>query len=172
VIGRMGRTSAENGVPQPVWTWAALTASGRAIRSVTRVQEIADTLSDTLRSGVGRMMEIRLEGVRGARVVQTHAGPFGSPDELQGAVVVLHDVTVIDGTGAPPRPHQVVVIEGERVAAVGPVDAVDVPPGTTVLPLPGRFVVPGFVDHASQDLDPGIPRVSNWDELLALLGIG
>lgn len=69
------------------------TAPGRPIRSVTRVQEIADTLSDTLRSGVGRTLEIRLAGARGARVVQTHAGPFGSPEEPQGAVVVLHDVT-------------------------------------------------------------------------------
>jgi two-component system phosphate regulon sensor histidine kinase PhoR len=69
------------------------TAAGRPIRNVTRVQEIADTLSDTLRSGVGRTLEIRLQGARGARIVQTHAGPFGSPDEPQGAVVVLHDVT-------------------------------------------------------------------------------
>jgi FMN phosphatase YigB (HAD superfamily) len=33
-------------------------------------------------------------------------------------------------------------------------------------------LVPGFVDHDPQDLDPSVPRVSNWDELLALLGMG
>jgi putative hydrolase of the HAD superfamily len=34
-------------------------------------------------------------------------------------------------------------------------------------------LVPGFVDHDPQDhLDPSIPQVSNWDELLALLGVG
>jgi putative hydrolase of the HAD superfamily len=33
-------------------------------------------------------------------------------------------------------------------------------------------LVPGFVDHDAQDLDPSIPRISNWDELLALLGMG
>jgi putative hydrolase of the HAD superfamily len=33
-------------------------------------------------------------------------------------------------------------------------------------------LVPGFVDHDSQDLDPCIPRISNWDEFLLLLGMG
>ena len=31
-------------------------------------------------------------------------------------------------------------------------------------------MVPGFVDYGSEALDPSIPRISNWDELLALLG--
>jgi len=32
-------------------------------------------------------------------------------------------------------------------------------------------LVPGFVDHDSQELDPSIPRVSSWDEFLVLLGV-
>lgn len=66
--------------------------------------------------------------------------PPGSP------VTVLRDVTVIDGTGAAPRPHQTLVIRGDRIAAAGPVDSVAVPAGAEVLDLGGRFVTPGFVD--------------------------
>lgn len=61
-------------------------------------------------------------------------------------VVVLRDVTVLDGTGAAPRPHQSLVLRGERIAQIGPVDRVEVPSGAEVLDLAGRFVVPGFVD--------------------------
>lgn len=60
-------------------------------------------------------------------------------------VVVLRDVTVIDGTGAPAREHQTVVVEGDRIAAVGPNDDVDVPAGAEVLDLAGHTVIPGLI---------------------------
>lgn len=39
-----------------------------------------------------------------------------------------------------------VLIDGDRIAAVGPSDEVSVPPGAEVIEAQGRFVLPGFVD--------------------------
>ncbi len=60
-------------------------------------------------------------------------------------VVALTNVTVIDGTGAPARTGQTVVVEGERIRAVGPADGVEIPAGAEVLDLEGHTVIPGLV---------------------------
>nr|MBA4160187.1 amidohydrolase family protein [Gemmatimonadota bacterium] len=63
--------------------------------------------------------------------------------------VVLSGVTVIDGTGAPPSAIMEVVIEGNRIAAIHRSRRGGYPPGTPVLDLPGRYVIPGLIDtHA------------------------
>jgi len=60
-------------------------------------------------------------------------------------VVALINVRVIDGTGAPPRNGQTVVIRGGVIAAVGQAASTPVPAGAEVLDLTGRTVLPGFV---------------------------
>ncbi|HSL71103.1 MAG TPA: amidohydrolase family protein [Longimicrobiales bacterium] len=72
---------------------------------------------------------------------------FASVEE---PVVVLRNVKVIDGTGAPARTGQAVLIQNGKIAAVGPVAGVKVPEGARVLDLPGHTVIPGLVglhDH-------------------------
>jgi imidazolonepropionase-like amidohydrolase len=67
---------------------------------------------------------------------------------IDAPVVALTHVRVIDGTGAPPREDQTILIDHGRIAAVG--DAVDVPAGAQVLDLKGHTVIPGLVgmhDH-------------------------
>ena len=64
--------------------------------------------------------------------------------------VALIHVTVIDGTGAPPRNDQTVVISGNRIQAVGAAGAMQLPAGAQVLDLAGHTVIPGLVgvhDH-------------------------
>jgi imidazolonepropionase-like amidohydrolase len=67
--------------------------------------------------------------------------PFVSVDA---PVVVLRHVRVIDGTGAPARGDQMVVVRNGVIAAVAGADA-SVPDGARVLDLPGRTVIPGLV---------------------------
>ena len=51
--------------------------------------------------------------------------------------------------GADAIANGVVLIEGDRIAAVGPADAVKIPPGTERMDLQGKVLLPGYVDtHA------------------------
>lgn len=59
--------------------------------------------------------------------------------------VALTGVTLIDGTGAPAQSGRTVVIEGSRVAAVGPDGDVDIPAGAEVMDLTGHTVIPGMI---------------------------
>ena len=63
-----------------------------------------------------------------------------------GKVAALVGATVFDGTGADPLEDAVVLIEGERIAAVGARPDVEIPPGAEIVDLTGRFIVPGLVD--------------------------
>lgn len=70
--------------------------------------------------------------------------------------VVLRDVTVIDGTGAPAQPHQTILLRGDRIARIGPMSHVEPPAGAAVLDVAGLFVIPGLIDlhvHLPEDRD-------------------
>jgi imidazolonepropionase-like amidohydrolase len=72
---------------------------------------------------------------------------------------VLEHAGVIDGSGAPARSGQTIVVEGGRISSVAPDGRAEVPRGAEVLDLSGKFVVPGLVDAhvhltgAESDLD-------------------
>jgi imidazolonepropionase-like amidohydrolase len=59
--------------------------------------------------------------------------------------VALQHVTLFDGTLAPPRADQTIVLDHGKIASVGPASTLMVPPGTNVLDLSGRAVLPGLV---------------------------
>ena len=60
-------------------------------------------------------------------------------------LVALTHATVIDGTGAPARNDQTVLLRDGRIERVGNSSAVAVPPGAKVLDLTGHTVIPGLV---------------------------
>lgn len=69
--------------------------------------------------------------------------------------LVLDNVRVIDGTGAVPIEHGRLVIEGNRVARVGPAESVPVPADAQRIDLSGRTIVPGLIDlHFHIENDP------------------
>ncbi len=69
--------------------------------------------------------------------------------------LAIRNVTVIDGTGAPPRPHQTVLLAGNRIARVGAAATVVLPAGTRVLEGTGQTLLPGFIDmHAHPVIGP------------------
>ena len=62
----------------------------------------------------------------------------------------LNGVRVVDGTGAPPRDGQTVVVVDGVITEVGPSATVRIPEGARVLDLPGHTVIPGLMglhDH-------------------------
>jgi imidazolonepropionase-like amidohydrolase len=72
--------------------------------------------------------------------------------------IVLSHVTVIDGSGAPPAREMAVVLSGGRIERVVAAAGFHPPQDAVVLDLPGRFVVPGFVEmHAHLLMHPWLP---------------
>ena len=59
--------------------------------------------------------------------------------------VALRNVRIIDGTGAPARQNQTLIIDNGRIRALGAVTEIVIPEGTQTLDLDGRTVLPGFV---------------------------
>jgi len=83
------------------------------------------------------------------------AAPPRSPEvqafvSVDAPVLALAHVRVVDGTGAPPRDDQTIVVAEGRIASVGDAASAKIPPDAKVLDLKGRTVIPGIVgmhDH-------------------------
>lgn len=63
-----------------------------------------------------------------------------------------------------------IVIDGDRITAVGPVGAITVPAGAVTVDATGKTIVPGFVDahaHGSHGDDELVPQ-QNWSEIVNL----
>lgn len=74
-------------------------------------------------------------------------------------VVALTHVRVIDGTGAPARQNQTLIIRDGNIAELGDAAAVAVPAGAQVLDLSGKSVLPGLVmmhEHLYYPTGPGV----------------
>ena len=59
-------------------------------------------------------------------------------------ITAIRAGTLIDGTGAAPVKNAVILVQGERISAVG--TAVRIPAGATVIDLSAYTVLPGFID--------------------------
>ncbi len=59
-------------------------------------------------------------------------------------VTAIRAGTLIDGTGAAPARNAVILVQGERISAVG--TDVRIPSGATVIDLSAYTVLPGFID--------------------------
>src|SRR5688572_4600216 len=63
-----------------------------------------------------------------------------------GQSLVLTNVTVIDMTGAPPKPNMTVVITGTRIVALGKSSEMFLPQNPKVVDASGKFLIPGLWD--------------------------
>ena len=73
----------------------------------------------------------------------------------QPRALVLDNVRIIDGTGAAPIENGRIVLQGERIAAVGPAAKVAAPANAERVDLAGKTVIPGLIDlHFHIESDP------------------
>ncbi len=72
------------------------------------------------------------------------AGLLAVPGAPAGEVTVIRAGRLIDGTGAKPLRDALVIVEGDRITAVGA--GLEPPPGAKVIDLSDRTVLPGFID--------------------------
>jgi len=61
-------------------------------------------------------------------------------------VTVIKGATVIDGTGRSPIVNGVVLIQGNKIKAVGTQTTVSIPRGAIVVDASGKYVLPGLID--------------------------
>jgi imidazolonepropionase-like amidohydrolase len=85
---------------------------------------------------------------RRAAVVFVLAALFalGAPAVASAETIAIVGATLIDGTGAAPVPDAVVVIDGNKITAVGPRATVRVPAGARQIDAAGKFIIPGLMD--------------------------
>jgi imidazolonepropionase-like amidohydrolase len=74
-------------------------------------------------------------------------GPVVAQQQQQ--TVVIQGGTLIDGNGGAPVPNSVVVIQGNRISAVGRAGQVQVPAGAQIINANGKWVLPGLIDAKS-----------------------
>jgi len=96
-----------------------------------------------------------------------------APQPVGVTTIALMHVTLIDGTGAPPKPDVTIVIAGYRIVAIGKNNAVPIPRHARTVDATGAFVIPGLWDmHAHPDdpeLWPTSPPPKDKEILLTLL---
>jgi hypothetical protein len=81
---------------------------------------------------------------------QPEPGPLDDTISIHAPVFVLCHIRVIDGTGAPAREDQAVVVANGDIQSIGPDASASIPAGALVLDRPGYTVIPGLVgmhDH-------------------------
>ncbi len=68
------------------------------------------------------------------------------PGHAQGQALVIEGGTLIDGTGGTPIPNAAIVIEGDRIRAVGTKGQISYPPNARIIQADGRTILPGLFD--------------------------
>jgi len=72
------------------------------------------------------------------------AGPPAAPPPI-----VLEGARLIDGTGRPPRDNAALVIEGDKIIAVGTAGKLARPKGARVIDVHGKTIIPGLISAHS-----------------------
>jgi imidazolonepropionase-like amidohydrolase len=89
---------------------------------------------------------------------------LGAVDAQSSGSIALVGGRLIDGFGGPPLDHSVVLIEGERIKAVGTMDSLPVPAGATVISTAGMTVLPGLWDAHVHTYLLGHSDYAHWDK--------
>ena len=71
--------------------------------------------------------------------------------------------TLIDGYGSTPIRNSIVIIEGEKIKAVGQVGKLAIPPGAEVISTEGMTVLPGLWDMHVHLMINGHSDYAHWD---------
>ncbi|MGH7696953.1 MAG: amidohydrolase family protein [Gemmatimonadaceae bacterium] len=113
-----------------------------------------------LRSEGIRLAALLLLAASSARAQRPPVGPavrqFVRSDA---AAIALTNARVIDGTGAPAREGQTIVLRDGKIAALGATGSVTIPQGAETIDLAGKSVLPGLVmlhEHLYYPTGPGM----------------
>jgi imidazolonepropionase-like amidohydrolase len=96
----------------------------------------------------------------------TGAGGVHRPAAVdrQKSTLALVGGTLIDGFGGPPVRNAVILVDGERISAIGQVGSLDVPAGAEVISTEGMSVLPGLWDMHVHLMINGHADYAHWDK--------
>jgi imidazolonepropionase-like amidohydrolase len=92
------------------------------------------------------------------------APPAGSSPQPAPRPIALVGGTLVDGFGSTPIRNSVVLVEGERIKAVGQVGSLAIPAGVDVISTEGMTVLPGLWDMHVHLMITGHSDYSHWDK--------
>ncbi len=75
-------------------------------------------------------------------------------------IVALQNARIVDGTGDPVREDYTVIVDGDRIAAVGPSASTPAPAGALVVDLAGHTILPGLVGLHEHTYFGGVKRLT------------
>ncbi|HJR61924.1 MAG TPA: amidohydrolase family protein [Vicinamibacterales bacterium] len=99
-----------------------------------------------------------------ALVAVALSNPHPTAQTTGSAVKALVGGTLIDGFGGAPIRNSVILIEGERIRAVGQVGTLAVPPGAEVISTEAMSVLPGLWDMHVHLMINGHADYAHWDK--------
>ena len=92
-------------------------------------------------------------------IAQQPPNPLAAFIKVEAPIVALVHARAIDGTGAPAREDQTIVIRDGNIAAIGGDARTATPSGATIVDLTGKSVMPGLVmlhEHLYYTTGPGV----------------
>jgi imidazolonepropionase-like amidohydrolase len=88
------------------------------------------------------------------------------------ATIAITQVTVVDATGAPPQRNSTVLIDADKISAVGPDSSLEIPAGARVVDATGKYLIPGLADMHIHLMGAGEPAGSREFILPLLIANG
>jgi len=88
------------------------------------------------------------------------------------ATIAIIHATIIDATGAPPKPNSTILVDHEKISAIGPDSSLEIPPGARVIDATGKFLIPGLADMHLHLMGAGEPAGSREFILPLLIANG
>ncbi len=79
-------------------------------------------------------------------------------------ITALIGGTLIDGFGSTPIRNSVIIVEGERIKAVGQVGLLEIPQGAKIISTEGMSVLPGLWDMHVHLMINGHTDYTHWDK--------
>ncbi len=99
-----------------------------------------------------------------AVILATSQAPAGQPKPAPTRIKALVGGTLIDGFGGRPVRNSVILIDGERITAVGVQGALAIPAGAEVINTDGMSVLPGLWDMHVHLMLNGHSDYAHWDK--------
>ena len=90
--------------------------------------------------------------------------------DIQQGAVVLRGAAAITMRGNEVIPDSDILVVKNRIAAVGPRGHIEIPPGTAIRDLSGKYIVPGFIDTHIHwgEVRRGVLDLRDWGFLVTL----